>query len=781
MTEQEIKAGIILICKTSSEVKSYYKDNKILIEKLNMTPRPELEKTAEYYEGRSGVIVNLRKEVLSYLLDGNKLDEQVLDGFVLKHKTGKENQYKSYKNYYSIFFPLITFYGHNPIRTFVDEFIQELTRKLNLEGMIKSIYFDFQGARQQGSDRMWLALYNNQQKSQSTGLQIIFDFFEGRLKYGIYRHSESTYVKGPVEKKPENFDLNECMNFFKESTNLILNDVPQEEKLLTIALLGKNIYRISHGSFKTKESESVREFLKENQWVVLHENSGKGQADIFKNELTEGDYVYITIGGNELLAVAKIKSGSWGYVPEDITGENGWIYREVEYIKTASNPDTSDLSQYKEFTYPSGNNPFTVISLDKIEEANSKIFKPHFGLQFISEVAVEKFLYGNQRQLSKNVILYGPPGTGKTFNSIDKAVEIATGSKGSHDQNKDTFDSLKKEGRIEFVTFHQNYSYEDFILGIRPDFDQTSTLKFRRSEGIFYRICKKAEQNYLQSKNKSGLLRPFDEVFNEFIAPLEKEDKEIEVRMSSGKTSFWITDINTSNIGFRKQSGGTDHSLSLDTMKELYEGTREFKSGLSYYYTPVVDELRKIGKQKLSNVGTQNYVLVIDEINRANISKVFGELITLLEEDKRIGAKNELRVSLANGEKDFGVPPNVYLIGTMNTADKSIALIDVALRRRFEFLGYFPDYSKLVESDGSILKHINKEIYSRKKSADYLIGHAYFMEGRKTAQVIRNKVIPLLMEYFSGKTEVVEEIFTNGGWNVRYDIEKYDWIVISID
>jgi 5-methylcytosine-specific restriction protein B len=174
-------------------------------------------------------------------------------------------------------------------------------------------------------------------------------------------------------------------------------------------------------------------------------------------------------------------------------------------------------------------------------------------------------------------------------------------------------------------------------------------------------------------------------------------------------------------------------------------------------------------------------VLVIDEINRANISKVFGELITLLEEDKRIGAKNELRVSLANGEKDFGVPPNVYLIGTMNTADKSIALIDVALRRRFEFLGYFPDYSKLVESDGSILKHINKEIYSRKKSADYLIGHAYFMEGRKTAQVIRNKVIPLLMEYFSGKTEVVEEIFTNGGWNVRYDIEKYDWIVISID
>lgn len=778
MTEQEIKDGISLICKTSSDVSSYYKDNNALINKLNSVPKSELDQVANYYADRSGVIVDLRKEVLNYLLDGKKLDSQTLDGFVLKHRAGKESQYRAYKNYYSLFFPLITFFGHNPIRDFVEKLIQEVIEKLELSGKVKQIYFDFQGARQQGSDRLWLAIYNSKQESQSTGLQIFFDFFEGKVKYGIYRHSDSSYVRGPVTPSPEDFRFEDCISLFRDNKDLILQDVPKEVELLTIPLQNKNVYKVSHGSFKAKENKGIRELFKENQWIVLHENTGKGQADVFKNEVTEGDYVYITVGGNELFAIARIKSGSWGYVPEDITDENGWIYREVEYVKMATNPDPSDLKSYKEFIYPSGNSTLTEIPLDKIEEANTRIFQPHFGVQFISGAPVTKTADGDVRVFPNNIILYGPPGTGKTFNSIDKAVEIVLGTKKSHDENKISFDNLRKEGRIEFVTFHQNYSYEDFMVGIRPDLDQTSTLKFRRVEGIFYRLCKKAEQNYLQSKNKTEGLRPFHEVFSEFVAPLEKEEKEIEVKMASGKASFWITDINSSNVGFRKQSGGTDHTLSLDTMKELYEGTREFTSGLRYYYTPLLNELWKRGKQAASKVDPQNFVLIIDEVNRANISRVFGELITLLEEDKRIGKKNELRITLPNGERDFGIPPNVFLIGTMNTADKSIALIDIALRRRFEFIGYFPDYSKLVESDGELLKHINKEVYSRKKSADYLIGHAYFMEGIDTNKVLKNKVIPLLMEYFSSKTEIVEEIFKESGWGVRFDQEKYDWQIL---
>ena len=116
----------------------------------------------------------------------------------------------------------------------------------------------------------------------------------------------------------------------------------------------------------------------------------------------------------------------------------------------------------------------------------------------------------------------------------------------------------------------------------------------------------------------------------------------------------------------------------------------------------------------------------------------------------------------------------------MNTADKSIALIDIALRRRFEFIGQFPDYTRLEENEGLLLKKINQAIFSRKKSADYLIGHAYFMTGIETSKVLKNKVIPLLMEYFSSKTEVVEDILKDTRWNIRYDIDKYDWVVESL-
>jgi 5-methylcytosine-specific restriction protein B len=780
MTEQEIKKGIKEVCEISTEIATLYADNNALVAKLNSVPQEELQKATDYYASRSGVIVDLRKDVLKYLKEGNKLDLSTLEGFIVKHKTGKENQYRAYKNYFSIFFPIITFYGHNPIRKFIDDFISEIVNRLELNGKVKRIYFDFQGARQQGSDRLWFAIFNNKQATQSTGLQIFADFHLGTIKYGIYRHSDESYLKGPIEVSPENFDFEEMLKLYSDNKKMIIDDEPIKDKLLTIPLNQKRLYKISHGSFKTKANESIRDVFKENQWIVIHENTGKGQADAFKNDLTEGDYVYITIGGNELFTIAKVKAGSWGYVPEDITDENGWIYREVEYVKSAINPDPSPLKSFKEFIYPSGNSTFTEITIDKIEEANKNIFEPHFGVEFISEGATKIKVQGELQKHPNNIILFGPPGTGKTYNSIDKAVEIVTGIKSNHQESKEIFDKLKKEGQIEFVTFHQNYSYEDFMVGIRPDIE-FEHLRFKPYKGIFYEIAKKAKENYLASKEQTALAKSFDQVFNEITKPIEEKNESVEITMVSG-LKYKITDVSDTTIHFTKPSGGSQHTLSIQTLQDVVEGIKEVTSGLAAYYYPLV----KLIQEKRKPVGNgqkeklKNFVLIIDEINRANISKVFGELITLLEEDKRIDAKNELRLTLPNGDKEFGVPPNLYLVGTMNTADKSIALIDIALRRRFEFIGYFPDYSKLEESDGVFLKQINKEIYSRKKSADYLIGHAYFMSGLDTFKIIKNKVIPLLMEYFSGKTEVVEEIFKNSSWSIKYDIEKYDWIIQPI-
>ncbi len=379
-----------------------------------------------------------------------------------------------------------------------------------------------------------------------------------------------------------------------------------------------------------------------------------------------------------------------------------------------------------------------------------------------------------------NQILYGPPGTGKTYRTVDKAIGVIDGSSSDdHQENKKRFDELRKQGQIEFVTFHQNYSYEDFMIGIRPDVSYEK-LRFQDQKGIFYQIARRARENYEQSQAGKGRKRSFDEVLSELLAPLDKGES-VPIKMASG-ISFEITDVSERSIGFTKHSGGHDHTLSISTLREIVDQTREsLPAGLTSYYVPLANRIRSMRETGEPAEQEKKFVLIIDEINRANISRVFGELITLLENDKRLGAENELRVTLPNGEKDFGIPPNLYLLGTMNTADKSIALVDVALRRRFEFVGFYPKPEILVDDVArKLLVQVNAKIFG-KRSADYLIGHAYFMTGSPIESVLKHKVIPLLLEYFSGKAEIIEDIFKDTDWSVNYNPATYEWDVSKND
>ena len=266
-----------------------------------------------------------------------------------------------------------------------------------------------------------------------------------------------------------------------------------------------------------------------------------------------------------------------------------------------------------------------------------------------------------------NQILYGPPGTGKTYNTIKKAIEIIEGkidSSEDMDELKKRFDNYIENGQIKFITFHQSYSYEEFVEGLKAESDENNNIKYEIKDGVFKDICEKA--------------------------------KNIKI---------------------------------------------EFK----------------------------NYVLIIDEINRGNISKIFGELITLIEPSKRIGAKDAIAVELPYSKNKFGVPSNLYIIGTMNSADRSIALMDVALRRRFDFIEMMPDYSLLKDIKiydieiAKMIKAINERIeclYDR----DHMIGHAYFL-GIKSIEelsdVFRNRIIPLLCEYFYDDWEKIRLILAD--------------------
>ena len=372
-----------------------------------------------------------------------------------------------------------------------------------------------------------------------------------------------------------------------------------------------------------------------------------------------------------------------------------------------------------------------------------------------------------------NTILYGPPGTGKTYQTLLKAAEIvAMHPIENYTEAKRIFNE-KLGDQIEFITFHQNYSYEDFIQGLRPDIENGKELTFERKDGVFKVIADRALKNITASEQPPIAKKTFDQAFDEFVSPLvEGEVEEIEVQMKT--VSYFITAITNRSIEFRKTSGGSEHTMSISTLRRMYDAESVLDiQGLASYYKPLLRELLKIGKDSSGRkeiVQRKNYVIIIDEINRANISRVFGELITLIEPDKRSHGAIPLKCTLPSGE-EFVVPSNLYIIGTMNTADKSIALLDIALRRRFVFEPMYPKYeiaNQLIH-DVEVLQKINKKIIDL-KGHDFQIGHAYFMnDNNDLLQRFNSKVIPLLLEYFMNDEKEVKGILQDAGLALEAD------------
>ena len=374
-----------------------------------------------------------------------------------------------------------------------------------------------------------------------------------------------------------------------------------------------------------------------------------------------------------------------------------------------------------------------------------------------------------------NQILYGSPGTGKTFNTINKAIEIIDSdfyqqNKYNREALKEKFEEYKKAGQIEFITFHQSFSYEEFVEGIKAETSEDN-ISYEVKSGVFKKLSNKALQNFNQSNGNIKNKKDFETVFKELILDKLKDDEKLEIRMK--KSSFFIKEVDENKISFDKSGGESQHVLLIKNLKNMYEAEENkiIIGGLSQYYNPLLEYLLKNSEIKnIDKESLKNYILIIDEINRGNISKIFGELITLIEPSKRVGADEEIRLKLPYSQELFGVPSNLYIIGTMNTADRSIALMDTALRRRFHFEEMMPNSSLLknLVVDGikidNLLETINKRVeylYDR----DHTIGHAYFMslENLETKEdkkaelenIFRNKIIPLLQEYFYDDWEKV--------------------------
>ncbi|NJF24765.1 AAA family ATPase [Thermococcus sp. Bubb.Bath] len=279
----------------------------------------------------------------------------------------------------------------------------------------------------------------------------------------------------------------------------------------------------------------------------------------------------------------------------------------------------------------------------------------------------------------KGIILYGPPGTGKTKLALDLS---------------------KDADRVEIVTFHQSYSYEDFVEGFRP-VEKGGNLLYIVEDGILKRLAVEA-------------------IF---------------------------------------------HSL--------HPNARE-----SDYKTKKAAVLEYLRTEKGSFKPRGKFYLIIDEINRGNISRILGEVITLLDPDKRLGMEYKTKITLPYSREPFALPPNLYIIGTMNSTDRSIAFLDMALRRRFAFLEILPRPEELgdIEVGNVNLQHLLStlnRVIEEERGKDYTIGHGYFREVAKArpeerAKALKDifyyKILPLLQEYFYGNWEAIRRSLPGFGF-----------------
>ncbi|EJK8343049.1 AAA family ATPase, partial [Campylobacter jejuni] len=586
---------------------------------------------------------------------------------------------------------------------------------------------------------------------------------------------------------------------FSENNKKEIQDI--FKKMIDLAM---KFYNDRNSTFKD-DIEDIQNFFESYEWKLY-----TGLQTLQKDEY-KGFALYKEIEEEEYIKFKKGRSAWHGiYIWFGVSRDDIYmriVTKEEEKCNALLKIQKDNILDYK-----------LEEKIDKFEEIKDRLFDVFLYLSnYINNLSKDDFKIIKDYNMMKNntplnQILYGSPGTGKTYHTIDKALEILGENLESRDEKKAKFDEYVKNGQIVFTTFHQSYGYEEFVEGIKPRIDSkenSKEIEYEIKDGIFKELCEKALDNYENSilnadeLNKKIELKEKVENFLNWL---------LETNEPIGKTkggNFFVVEIDNKTIviyseGVERFDGIFNLNLSifmelLKCKDEFNNATEMFKKVFNRdyadrthtYYFNLVKKFKayeekqltaKIENNKNNDNSLKPYIIIIDEINRGNLSKIFGELITLIEPSKRIGEKEELKVTLPYSGEKFGVPKNVYIIGTMNTADRSITSLDTALRRRFEFIEMMPDVSKLsIDCEGINLQELLKAINTR---IEYLldrektIGHAFFISVENLEslkKVFKNRIIPLLQEYFYNDYALIDAVLNKNGM-LEISVENKDYL-----
>lgn len=623
------------------------------------------------------------------------------------------------------------------------------------------------------------------------------------------------------------------------------------------------VWKLSHGNNDFSDDERQR-YLQDSL-AVMHSQTGLSQGKKF-TEAPVGTLFYLCHGNSPQL-IGQFTSVA-GVCPK---GE-GWLQRTYRVLKTAVRSDAYQENSKK--WSPRGNSTFWQVGADDLPEFDRTLLTPYFATE-LAELAA---MVGDEIDASSvnaaenssspiestspktiNQILYGPPGTGKTFATIDEALRVLDSVfflEHINDRKalKARFDSLAADGYLRFVTFHQSFSYEDFVEGLRATTNDENQLEYKVEPGVFKRLCDDARTQGAQTGTGVSSNPRIWKISISGTGPsttLSYCLNHSEARIGWGATgdlrqplqgNSYYESLGSGNLGtlryFAEEIMPGDiliciHSAELMSAVGVVTGDyrydvhppqgvvddynhvrpvkwlyRDLKLSIlplndgnqfiaktvykmdRFTWGELLEYLEKsgsmFGKPSFSVAERKPHVLIIDEINRGNISRIFGELITLIEPSKRAGADEALEVTLPYSKKPFSVPSNVYLIGTMNTADRSLTGLDIALRRRFTFKEMPPKPELLDEKNiagvnlGALLRKMNERIEVL-LDRDHCLGHAYFISLKDgdpledLATIFRQQILPLLQEYFFEDWERIRWVLNDHRKSSEFQfIEKKD-------
>lgn len=784
----------------SSKLKLASENNNELVAQLNAISKPNRETLFSIYQNSEGPVKGIRK-VVSEILNKRDIQLAELDTII---KNAKNENPKSFGKMYKSWFNMLYMFLIVDFRTEMNKAVEYLSNstieELNVTDAVIAKKFDFTGERETGSTRCWVAFINKTHQSQSTAKQLFINIENGQIEYCLYDRPKDVKTDKVVLQKGIPFQFDNYISTFKKNLKEIIDDNWVQTT---------NYWRVGTSDGTTNYWEEMKSDgkicigwseigdlaetnIKNKKGIIqLFENNGfykddnktksrkAGEIFNFFEKVKEGDIV-LAQDGAIVFGIGKIKS-------EYQYNENADFPHQKEVEWLLLNPQLKNDIGLRTTVYQ-------IEDKNKISEIENLIKNP------VTANNSNKYHKSDSIDQPLNQILYGPPGTGKTYNTINKALEII----GENIQGKTRleiktlFDAKMKEGLIVFTTFHQSMSYEDFIEGIKPiePTVEGQPVIYKVIPGILKEICeriKNIEKLTSNSLPAANSVTSFDNLYSAFIKRLKEIISELEENethsFESRRSRVKLIKIEEDNsILTTGETANSTETVTKDKLERIYN-----KFSSPDEITNLVKQLREVGtdigwttnyfavfkalkefetsikandEKDVSKNIKQNYVLIIDEINRGNVSQIFGELITLIEKDKRLGKEESLEVTLPYSKEKFGVPQNLYIIGTMNTADRSVEALDAALRRRFSF-EEMPPKPELIASEGQlkkldgiletmvlplILKTINGRI-EKLLDKDHQIGHSYFMTVNNLKELkstFQNNIIPLLQEYFFG-------------------------------